>query len=520
MKLSQYLFLFLLILLTPLAQARVGLKEFRSLPPQKKIKVLKVYRQFFAEFPSELGVNEPNKTVFFEFIQSAYAIDEDFDCFYAGWPSKKVAVSKTRSLCSSPQRGNSTYSNSECGGSSLHCNPLLFGPGLCANTSTQKLRNSAFSQCEKNFKDSGRKNSDVVKLFSDPKLNEETQDLFTTVEKVCSPKDAPAICRSLERRIEEIMAEVENIVADAPQTEEPLDETSSEVKKPEDLLALTHEFSHLSEGGSPEVGDVDCKEDHDHNLHAQTVAPEPQRLLASTEINPVVDEQFPRKDSRYTLCSSQNHLTTAVDRISCIAPDDSRPPGGFNIRSRNGHPYLPDYGTQTGNPSRQISIKSSDHALNETYIYLGDYGGGPDSHDVKSMVFIIPRKSPPKARVDGDDVIVTLSTGEDVVFDGKTGAVKAGVLTEGHPDFNPDRFKRSPPNVQYEGSGISIRLDHRFQHPTAAGGDETAEIKQGGKTCTVARSKIFNSEGKLLSSSDKQLLNTLNSSCPGKNFSY
>ncbi len=519
MKTSQFLALVFFLSLSSLAQARMGIKEFRSLSPQKKLKVFKLYRQFFSEIPGELAKNEPKKTVFFELIQSAYADEGNYDCFYAGWPSTKVAVSKTRSLCTSPQRGNSSYKDGECGASALQCHPLLFGPGLCAKTNTQKLRNSAFSQCEQNYKSAGRKDSETVKQFSDPKLNQEVQDLLSTVEKVCSPADAPAICRSLERRIDEIMSEVEKEVAAKPEKPEEVkpEQTPKEESKPEDLLALTQEFQELTES-SPVVGDIDCEEEHDHSLHAKP-APEPARLLASVDINPVTEGSFPRKDSRYTLCSSQNPIATAVDRISCITNDGSTPPAGFNVRSRNGHPYLPDYGTQAGNPSRQISINSLDHALNETYIYLGDYGGGPDSHDVKSMMFVLPRLSPPSAKVEGDDVIVTLATGEDVIFDGKTGAVKSGALSEGAPDFNPDRFKRSPPNVHYEGSGISIRLDHRFQHPTASGGDETAQIKQGGKSCTVARNKLFNSEGKLLSSSDEQLLGVLNSSCPGKNFS-
>lgn len=497
----------------------MSLKEFKTLSPEKRVKVVKLYRQFLSELPGELAVHEPRKTVFFEFIKSAYADDGKYNCFYAGWPSKKVAVSKTRSLCTSPQRGNSSYEDGSCGASGLQCNPLLFGPGLCAKTSTQKLRNSAFSQCEQNYKSSGREDSEIVKQFLDPKFTQDVQDLLSTVEKVCSPTDAPVICRSLERRLEEVMKEANESnaeIAKAPEVPEQDEEASTEENKPEDLLALTHEFQHFSEG-SPSVGDIDCEEEHDHSAH-RAPAEEPQQLLSSTDINPALESSFPRKDSRYTLCSSHNPITTAVDRISCISDDDSRPPGGFNIRSKDGHPYLPDYGTQPGNPSRQIAIKSSDHALNDTYIYLGDYGGGPDSHDVKSMMFILPRNAPPSARVEGEDVIVTLASGEDVVFDGRTGAVKGGALSEGTPDFNPDRFKRRPPNVHYEGSGISIRLDHRFQHPTAAGGDETAEVKQGGKTCTVARSKLFDSKGKLLSSSDEQLLSVLNSSCPGKGF--
>lgn len=280
MKSSHFLLLILTLLLTPLAQAGLKLGEFRALSPEKQIRILKAYREFFSAFPGELGVNEPRKTVFIQFISEAYAIDENFDCFYAGWPSKKVAVSSTRSLCTSPQRGNSTYSNGDCGANSLHCNPLLFGGGLCAQTSTQKLRNSAFSQCEQAFKASGRSDADVVKQFSDPELNQETQDLFATVDRVCNQKNAPSICKSLERRIEEIMAQVESEVAEEPSEES--QEPKEEENKPENLLALTNGLYDLS-AGTPAVGDVACVDEKNPALPISEpqVASPPSRETAS-----------------------------------------------------------------------------------------------------------------------------------------------------------------------------------------------------------------------------------------------
>ncbi len=195
--------------------------------------------------------------------------------------------------------------------------------------------------------------------------------------------------------------------------------------------------------------------------------------------------------------------------------------GGFKFTDGPGHPYLtgasskyPDAGT----PARAIEFVSKDGALNETYVYLTDVAGGPDSHDVKSVMFIIPRKVVPKAETVGDEVHVTLTTGEKVIFDKKSNAIKSGAMKEGPIDLTTDRFKRTPPNVHYNGEGISIRVDHRFEYPTQ--GAATAEIRQGSRVCKVPRAKIWDKNGKLLSNSDQALLNVVNSSCPGKGFAF
>ena len=195
--------------------------------------------------------------------------------------------------------------------------------------------------------------------------------------------------------------------------------------------------------------------------------------------------------------------------------------GGYKFNDGPGHPYLsgaksayPD----SGPASRTIEFISKDKAINETYVYLTDVAGGPDSHDVKSVMVLLPRKVSPKTEVVGDDVIVTLTTGEKVVFDKKSNAIKSVAIKEGAIDLTTDRFKRTPPNVHYNGSGISIRVDHRFEYPTQ--GAATAEIRQGNRVCKVPRAKIWDKGGNLISTNDQALLNVVNSSCPGKGFAF
>ncbi len=193
---------------------------------------------------------------------------------------------------------------------------------------------------------------------------------------------------------------------------------------------------------------------------------------------------------------------------------DSRIFAGYGFRSKPGHPYTSGvrspYGR--GKPARSIDMISRNHSLNETYLYIIDFAGGPDSHDLKSVIFLLPRVELPQVNVAGNEVELTLPTGEKVNFDEESGAIKGGVLKEGPLDLRSDRMKRAEPNVHYAGEFISIRLNHRYEEPTIA--SDFAEIRQKENRCQVSRGKLFNKDGKLLSKSDDELLEVLNRECP------
>lgn len=225
---------------------------------------------------------------------------------------------------------------------------------------------------------------------------------------------------------------------------------------------------------------------------------------------------FSKVVSGIPVACASSHPRDGYDEVSIIdcTRDGKTYPGGFRFRSQNGHPLIPGRSPYSdgGPPGRLIELLSRDHALNETYLYLSDTAGGPDSHDVKSAMFILPRRVIPSVKVVGNDVEVTMTTGEKVVFDKRTNAIKSGALREGQLDTTTDRFRRQPPNVHYNGTGISVRLNHRFEDPLQS--SETAEIKQGGRTCSVPRSTLFDDRGKLKTTSDTQLVRVLNHNCP------
>jgi hypothetical protein len=231
---------------------------------------------------------------------------------------------------------------------------------------------------------------------------------------------------------------------------------------------------------------------------------------------------FPRVHSDIPIsCGSQRTIDEITHMLifDCKNGKDELYPSGFRFGDGPGHPLFRNIRSPYSDgdtPRREIQIVSRNHALNETYLYLADLAGGPDSHDVKSVMFLLPRKSVPQARKVGNEVHVTLPTGEEVVFDKTSNAIIRGALNEGPMHLTTDRFARRPPNVNYQGSGISIRLNHRYEEPTMS--STTAEIKQGNQTCTVQRTHLFTDQGKLRTENDEDFVKVLNQRCPGKNF--
>lgn len=192
---------------------------------------------------------------------------------------------------------------------------------------------------------------------------------------------------------------------------------------------------------------------------------------------------------------------------------ESRILAGFGFRNKPGHPFLTGlrspYGK--GKPARSIDMITRNHALNETYLYIIDFAGGPDSHDQKSVIFLFPRVEIPTVSAIGSEVELLLPTGEKAFFDAETGAIRGGALKEGPIDLHTNRMKRAQPNVHYTGDYISIRLNHAFEEPTIAA--DKVVIQQKDNICILVRDRLFNRQGKLLTKNDDELLESINREC-------
>lgn len=186
---------------------------------------------------------------------------------------------------------------------------------------------------------------------------------------------------------------------------------------------------------------------------------------------------------------------------------------GYGFRSKPGHPYTSGLKSPypRGKVARSIDMISRNYSLNETYLSVIDFAGGPDSHDKKSVIFLFPRVELPKVTEIGNEVELLLPTGEKVFFDAETGAINGGAMKEGKIDLHREYKKRAEPNVHYTGDYVSVRLTHAFDEPTIAA--DKALIQQKDNICILIRGRLFSREGKLLTKSDDEFLAAINREC-------
>jgi hypothetical protein len=164
---------------------------------------------------------------------------------------------------------------------------------------------------------------------------------------------------------------------------------------------------------------------------------------------------------------------------------------------------------------REWSFVSEDNSKRETYLWItDDSGSGYLSGLMESVILIIPRKMKPSVIAVNDEIHVTLTTGEKVIYDKNSKIIKAGVLTEGKVDVNPNRFERKFAPVKYSGTGISIRVDKRGEDPRLISGN--AIISQNGKTCQVPARELWDTKADFKYQDDKRLLDFLNTKCAKK----
>lgn len=140
-------------------------------------------------------------------------------------------------------------------------------------------------------------------------------------------------------------------------------------------------------------------------------------------------------------------------------------------------------------PSRSWQFISEDYSQRETWLWLtDDVGTGAISDYMESAVVILPRKQLPQITEQGDHLLVTLTTGEEVTFHQKYKTIVAGSISELPIDTNPNRPGRKFAQFEYHGFGVVLRSN-------ASGADPRLSkflyvIKKGLPDCKVA-TKLF-----------------------------
>lgn len=207
--------LFLALFTFSLTSFALGLKkgEFDGLTPELQAQAIDAYREFLKAY-SEKTEHGKFSSVRFSLFTEAWASGE-FDCFYAGWPSRSTPKAGGGRLCSSPSNGNPDYPRraSGCGANSLLCQPAIFGSGLCVSVATREQRNSAFNQCEQRFAEAGRSTADVVREMSSPEARQDLDDLVENSERICRQgfQSGTIMCNRLREKISQVRAAAPSI---------------------------------------------------------------------------------------------------------------------------------------------------------------------------------------------------------------------------------------------------------------------------------------------------------------------
>lgn len=299
----------------------LNLQDFKNLDQASQVKILKAYKNFVMEYQKNAPELAHSKThLSFSFITEAIAAGE-FSCFYAGWPSKSVKVTrggKKKELCNNPASNNPNYQSAQakngCKSSELACNPALFGSGLCVDISTQSKKNLAFNQCEQQFKSKGKDLSSVAQEISNGEIAAEADEMFRLVSDVCSSgfQSSTGMCRNLQDRVAEIsklrpepaLPETkelkENVpskvasegktinIPKSPSTKEQKDNAPSQNPTPAQpdqqltdeqyaIIRAVKDTEKLSDTVA-HVHTVDCPDDHNH-IEAAAKEPQPKKNL-------------------------------------------------------------------------------------------------------------------------------------------------------------------------------------------------------------------------------------------------
>lgn len=476
-----------------------GRETFKAASLRWKVFLVEEYKAVLEQNPEALAEFSQSTTTSFRLISEAFA-SEGLDCIYAGWPSQRVGGS-----CSSPARMNPSYEKGSCASDELHCQPALFGPGLCAPVRTQSQRSRAFSECDKQFKTSNRSVEDVLRSLITSGKEEELLRLLDFADRICqnSKQSGTGMCRRLEAavlRVRNGLPEVKaSIIARGTEVRD--------AKARNDIITAVTETTTVeavtrTAGTAP--ADCDPSEKArpvaDANQPPLTVIPFDRAEPRPLDFDFTTSRESSEGPWRNTFVKDKNEAALR--------------PNGFEFRMTGpnamaGAPIDPEQKVE-----RQWNFVSEDSSRRETYLWVtDDAGSGYLSQLMESIILIVPRVTKPSVQAVGDELHVTLTTGEKVVYDKATRLVKSGVLAEGPVDRKPDRFTRKFAPIKYSGTGISIRVDKRGGDPRLIPGN--AVVTQNGKTCNVPAKELWNQED-FRYADDASLVAFLNKKCGNK----
>tara|TARA_Y100000768_G_C23989959_1_gene691718 strand:+ start:353 stop:1762 length:1410 start_codon:yes stop_codon:yes gene_type:complete len=195
------LLLFFIVIQTQAADVKA---IWPSMNFKQKLEVFRVYKRVLGS-QKNFKVSKNNFEIF-DFIQKAHA--NELNCIYAGWPSSLV-----NGFCSNPSNMNPSYQTGSCAENELHCQPLLFGEGLCVPGRTRAQRNSSFKNCRQGFGSAGRSHENLLRELLEKGKEAELLELFQFAENICEEgrQSSTGMCRTLENLVSRLRTKLEGI---------------------------------------------------------------------------------------------------------------------------------------------------------------------------------------------------------------------------------------------------------------------------------------------------------------------
>ncbi len=145
---------------------------------------------------------------------------------------------------------------------------------------------------------------------------------------------------------------------------------------------------------------------------------------------------------------------------------------GFEFSNHGGNRVLPPRYDAVKNQfyTRDFQFRFDERARQDIHLMVTDWVASRDrtfhlSELMHSLMLFFPRSVLPAIASSRSQNIITLPTGEEVVFDAATHEISTGVLSERVVDLSPDRALRKFPGIQYLGKGVLIRADARGADP-------------------------------------------------------
>lgn len=187
------------------------------------------------------------------------------------------------------------------------------------------------------------------------------------------------------------------------------------------------------------------------------------------------------------LCRTRDHMRWDV--CYNVLPTNDEKMKSFKFQNSGENKIVPRAGFGI---SRDFEFMFEGFARSDVGLLIWDAADEVESHAHLKIMMFFPRLVLPAIRYisndDIDQVIVTLPTKEEVVFDGKSKEILSGVLTEGAQAQDTDGYTLNPA-VNYTGSGVVIEADANGNYPVGINSVNKSKLatikKMGHKNCSV-----------------------------------